>query len=360
MRGSGEQQQEEERTDAHGGSGAAKIRPGTNFEAHSPKMREPLPHLLRRKAVETGLLPVGGAGRARVLMYHGIGADGCHQVNVRHLPQATLDRHLRLLNAHCHVVSLGALAAGERHPQKLTVALTFDDGLRNNLTHALPVLEAHRVPATFFITGAARNGLRILWGDLLDLSERHTTKLLQVDGRTWRPNAAGRYALNGTGPLLRDHIKAAGAWGPKQALYDQLGELVDGALSADRTYWELKNDADLRKLAQHPLCTLGSHGWWHNDMGRIPATEVREELQRSVAYLSDICGKAPASLAWPSGSWSPEGVRLAADLGFSIQLAVDPVPTEERHLPLIDRFGMYELPIRDRWLLRLMADGARR
>jgi peptidoglycan/xylan/chitin deacetylase (PgdA/CDA1 family) len=257
-------------------------------------------------------------------------------------------------------VSLEALATGERHPQKLTVALTFDDGLRNNLTHALPVLEAHQVPATFFITGAARNGLRILWGDLLDLSERHTKKPLLVDGGNWRPNAAGRYALDGTGPLLRDHIKAAGGWGPKQALYDQLGELVDGPLGADRTFWELMNDVDLRQLAQHPLCTLGSHGWWHNDMGRIDAAEVRDELQRSVAYLSDIIGQPPASLAWPSGSWSPESVHIAANLGFSVQLVVDAVPAEHSALPVIDRFGMYELPIRDRWLLRLMADGARR
>ena len=322
-------------------------------------MREPLPHLLRRKAVETGLLPVGGAGRARVLMYHGIGENGCHRVNTRHLSRSTLERHLRLLNAHCHVVSLDALAAGERHPQKLTVALTFDDGLRNNLTHALPVLQAHRTPATFFITGAARNGLRILWGDLVDLSERHTQRPLQVDGRQWRPNAAGRYALEGNEPLLRDHIKATGGWGPKQELYDQLDDLVDGALQADRRYWELMNDEDLRALVKDPLFRLGSHGWWHNDMGRIPGPEVQDELERSFAYLTEICGSPPTSLAWPSGSWSPEAVRLAVDVGFSIQLAVDAVPPAHRALPLIDRFGMYELPVRDRWLLRLMADGAR-
>lgn len=322
-------------------------------------MREPLLHLLRRKAVEARLLPVGGAGRARVLMYHGVGEDGCHEVNSRHLSQRTFQRHLRLLNAHCHVVGLEALTAGERHPRKLTVALTFDDGLRNNLTHALPVLRDHGTPATFFVTGAARNGLRILWGDLLDLSERHTQRPLQVDGRTWRPNTAGRYALEGNGPLLRDHVKAAGGWGPKQELYDQLADLVDGPLQADRCYWELMTDDDLRTLVKDPLYRLGSHGWWHNDMGRIPVDQARNELERSVAYLKDVSGAPPTALAWPSGSWSPEGVRMAVGLGFSIQLAVDTVSLLHRQLPLIDRFGMYELPVRDRWLLRLMADGAR-
>ena len=112
-------------------------------------------------------------------------------------------------------------------------------------------------------------------------------------------------------------------------------------------------------LRPGPLFRLGSHGWWHNDMGRIPLQEARAELERSASYLEELCGSPASALAWPSGSWSPEAVHMAADLGFSIQLAVDAIPPAHRALPLIDRFGMYELPVRDRWLLRLMADGAR-
>ncbi len=262
---------------------SAKIGPSPNF-AH---MSEPFFHRLRRGSVEWGLLGTGGAGKARVLMYHGIGEAGCHRVNVRHLSTELFERHLKLFTAHFNVVPLQALLHGARHPDKLTVALSFDDGLRNNRTHALPLLEKYHVPAAFFITGANPCGLRILWGDLLDLGERHTDQDLQVSGRTWRKNEHGRYAEHGNGLLLRDHIKQSGVWGPKQDLYDQLGALVDGPLQADHLFWELMSDDELRRFAQHPLVTLGSHGWWHNDMGRIPAGEVIAELTQSRDHLAE-------------------------------------------------------------------------
>ena len=323
-------------------------------------MSEPLLHRLRRASVEWGVMSTGGAGKAQVLMYHGIGDAGCHRVNARHLSRELFERHLQLFTSFFNVVPLLELLNGARDPDKLTVSLTFDDGLRNNLTHALPLLEKYNVPATFFITGANRCGLRLLWGDLLDLGERHVDHALIVSGRSWRKNAQGRYAEGGNGRLLRDHIKQSGVWGPKKELYDQLGALVDGPLQADRLFWELMSDDDLRRLARHPLVTLGSHGWWHNDMGRIPVAEVTSELAQSHDYLTELTGVAPTLLAWPSGSYGDESVRAAGSVGFTQQLAVDALAL--RPLPMgltvTPRYGMYDFPVRDRWLRYLVAQNA--
>lgn len=314
-------------------------------------------HLLRRKAVESGLLPIGGAGKARILMYHGVGEDGCHRRNVRHISQRVLARQLMSFTEHFHVVPLEAIFAGERHPKKLTVALTFDDGHRNNLTHALPVLEQARVPASFFITGANPCGLPILWGDLLDLAERHTDRELHIDGLRWQRAPNGRYA-HGT-KLLRDHIKEAGGWPCKQALYDQLRDVLDGPLQGERIYWELMSDDELHRFAQHALVHIGSHGWWHNDMGRIPLAEALMELRLSMDHLQRITGEAMTSLAWPDGSYSMEAVAGAAALGLTKQLAVNYAhPTDAQDGRLWDRYGIYDFPTSDRWLLHLIARGA--
>jgi peptidoglycan/xylan/chitin deacetylase (PgdA/CDA1 family) len=325
-------------------------------------MSEPIAHLLHRKGVEMGLLSTGGAGKARVLMYHGIGEAGCHQVNVRHVDKNVFERQLRSISQHFQVVPLTDLEHGERHPEKLTVAITFDDGLLNNRSHALPLLEKYGIPATFYITGANRCGLRILWGDLLDLSERHTQRTLTVSDRIWKKNTQGRYAENGTGGLLRDHIKRSGTWPPKQALYDQLGDLLNGPLRDDRLFWELMSDSDLTTFAQHPLVTLGSHGWWHNDMGRIPAEDVKRELSDSKAYLEELTQTNVGTLAWPAGSYSSESIRIASSIGFTSQLAVDrlevPDPTDGTRL--FSRYGVYDFPVGDRWWRTLIAKEAHR
>lgn len=57
------------------------------------------------------------------------------------------------------------LARGRVHPY--TVAVTFDDGFRSNLTHVLPVLKQYQVPATLFVTTGFIGGDNLLWTEIL-------------------------------------------------------------------------------------------------------------------------------------------------------------------------------------------------
>lgn len=81
--------------------------------------------------------------------------------------------------------SLRALAAGERLPPR-AVAITFDDGYRDNFEHAAPVLERLSLPATFFVVTQwidtdivpwwdAQRGVRhpwMTWAEVRALHER--------------------------------------------------------------------------------------------------------------------------------------------------------------------------------------------
>lgn len=320
-------------------------------------MREAIGHLLRRKAVESGLVGIGGAGKARVLMYHGIGEPGCSRINIRHIGVDVFEQHLQLFSEHFHVVPLAEVFAGDRHSHKLTVALTFDDGLRNNLTHALPLLEKYGTPASFFITGANPLGLRILWGDLLDLSEHiGERKEVTADGREWRL-VNGHYRAGAE--QLRDHIKQCGVWAPKQELYDQLADQLDAPLQPLRMFWELMSDVEIIAASRHPLIRIGSHGWWHNNMGNIPLAEAIDEVRSSKAYLEELTGRVVTSIAWPDGSYSRRLVEASVDLGITQQLAVayaDRGKCVEG--TTLDRYGVYDFPVHPRFLLHGMARGA--
>ena len=67
---------------------------------------------------------------------------------------ATFERHVQWLKEHCRLVSLAELVS-ERNTTgdgKPAAAITFDDGLEDNHSHALPILARYGVTATFFIT----------------------------------------------------------------------------------------------------------------------------------------------------------------------------------------------------------------
>src|SRR6058998_1097916 len=65
-----------------------------------------------------------------------------------------LERQLRYVARRRDVVPLAELAADPERPGKRgrkRAALTFDDGLRSNVTVAYPILEKLGLPATFFV-----------------------------------------------------------------------------------------------------------------------------------------------------------------------------------------------------------------
>jgi peptidoglycan/xylan/chitin deacetylase (PgdA/CDA1 family) len=62
-----------------------------------------------------------------------------------------LRAHIRLLRRVGYQFVTASAFVGDRKPGSRVAALTFDDGFAGWVTHALPVLEQERVPATFYV-----------------------------------------------------------------------------------------------------------------------------------------------------------------------------------------------------------------
>ena len=95
-------------------------------------------------------------GFGRIVMYHGVPPEGAQ----------TLSEQLSYLARNFKVVSLETLVnrlANDGRPGANEIVLTFDDGLRNNLTVVYPILRELNVPATFFVCPALIENGAWLW-----------------------------------------------------------------------------------------------------------------------------------------------------------------------------------------------------
>lgn len=92
----------------------------------------------------------------RILMYHSVGGNGPLSVPVRRF-----ERQMAYLARRFDVVPLAAaLLPQARLPgARPRACLTFDDGLADLHANALPVLERHSLPATFFVTAGYVGGM---------------------------------------------------------------------------------------------------------------------------------------------------------------------------------------------------------
>src|ERR1051326_4238185 len=110
-------------------------------------------------------------GRAVILVYHRIATPIDDRWQICVSPENFV-AHLRHITRTCEPLRLSELVrlAASNDIPKRAVAVTFDDGYRDNLLTALPLLQDYRVPATFFISGFAAGRDGTFWWELLNRS----------------------------------------------------------------------------------------------------------------------------------------------------------------------------------------------
>jgi peptidoglycan/xylan/chitin deacetylase (PgdA/CDA1 family) len=321
-------------------------------------MREgPLKAAAFRTLAASGLLRLAetwGRG-ATILAYHGVtGRADRPLANLRrlHVPAARFAEHLDLLRRVGPPLPLrevaAALSAGRRPPRG--VVLTIDDGYRNVLTQALPLLRERAFPATVFVVTGEAGGRP--WIDRMEALVARTAAphlewedlQLHLGSAEARRQAMRILAsrLEGLGPEGRaDALEALGR-GPGDA-----GAVADE--DRDLLGWD-----EVRALRDGGL-EIGSHAHHHEPLTRAAPDRVFAELLDSRQALERELGRGPYAVSYPYGAWSPQVGRAAREAGFYCAVTGDP----GRNGPGSDVFGLRRMLVgADDDLTRLRASVA--
>ena len=125
-----------------------------------------------------------------------------------------LNKYLEIIAKYYNVISLREaeqILAGMAKAKPYSIVLTFDDGFRNNLTHAAPLLAKYNFPMTIFLTTSLIDSRKPLWVDRLDYAFLHAVKeeyAVVIEGR--KLVLSGKTRAEKT-LSLRKFIKAAKA-----------------------------------------------------------------------------------------------------------------------------------------------------
>ncbi|MEM9022786.1 MAG: polysaccharide deacetylase family protein, partial [Bacteroidota bacterium] len=162
-----------------------------------------------------------------------------------------------------------------------SLVVTFDDGALNNLTHAIPLLDALGVKAYFFVVHACCFSGQPLWIDQWYwwLSEV-PAGVYWLGGREITiDTAASRWEANRqlTGALLRDY-------GQKAQLLEEMDQIwsftrmhSDAQQYRERFAALQPDDLEAVKAGGHQV---GYHSWAHDMLGALSETEFKQQLQQ--------------------------------------------------------------------------------
>lgn len=182
------------------------------------------------------------------------------------------------------------------------VALTFDDGWRDNVELALPVLTARGAPAAFFLTTGFIDRPRLAWWDELALAVR-TTDRPHLDEEAW---PAERLDLST--PVAREKALAALLRRHKSLAADQTNDFrnwVHSRLGVDPPDAELGRRAwmtwDMARTLRDAGMSLGAHTVDHPVLARCTPDEQRFQIQQSVARLTAELDRPVRLFSYPDG-----------------------------------------------------------
>ena len=225
------------------------------------------------------------------------------------------------------------------------VALTFDDGYRDNVAHALPVLERHGAPFTLNVTsGFADRTARLWWVELEEAVAELDRIAVAWDGVTIDLPSVTPDEKQAAFDTLYWRLRA----GPEDRMLAVIATLLGQArLSSAAIVERLCLDwSGIEALARHPLCTIGVHTLTHPMLAKHGAVFVRQELTESRRVIEAHTGRPARHLAYPvgdPGSAGPREFALAQELGFASAVTTRPgmlFPAHRKHLCALPRLSL--------------------
>lgn len=283
-----------------------------------------------------------------VLMYHRVVNETRDTWNLCVSPENFAEQ-MAYLREHTEPTDLTALPRQPRwgRPGKIPLAVTFDDGYRDNLLNAVPILERYEIPATIFVVSDMLGRRREFWWDTLERAildpavlpceltltiageERHfllsSDTACEVCDLTWRPDYdEPRIARH---RLFLDLWNAIVVCDPREQdeIVDALCAWAGCEVAPPDMRLPMTPD-DLAGLAGHPLITIGGHTSSHASLPDRGGDAQRKEIEDGRKRLELILGRPINRFAYPYGRFDAVAEKIVLDLGFDVACSTRPAP----------------------------------
>jgi peptidoglycan/xylan/chitin deacetylase (PgdA/CDA1 family) len=280
-------------------------------------------------------------GGGVILGYHRVAEEPSDPQGLAVSPNCFRE-HMAILRENHLPMPLGELVASA-HGQALSqervpVAVTFDDGYRDVVLEALPILEEFQVPATVFVVTGS-DGWPFWWDSL----DRIASPALVLPGSLDLSTPSGpiRWTRQEGIPSLLRRLLLGLRQAPESVREELLREVwgwagIDPARQSP-TQARVLTDEEIRSLDPHPLLEIGSHSRSHRPLPGLPEEVLTDEITGSRERLDSLLGRPVEGFSYPFGL-EDEGVReKVREAGYLYACSSRPGlvtgQTDAHHLP---------------------------
>jgi peptidoglycan/xylan/chitin deacetylase (PgdA/CDA1 family) len=233
----------------------------------------------------------------------------------------------RTRRAGYEIIPIGEVAERLANPNGRRFAvLTFDDGYRDNLQHAYPVLKSMDCPFTIYVATGMPDGTAEMWWRALEAVINKTAEVnFVIDGQPQQIACDTREAKYRAYEQIYWWLRHK----PDSERRDIVRELavrykvdIKGLTRFAALSWD-----EIQVIAQDSIVTIGAHTVSHPNLARQDIGKARAEMSNSADILASYLDYRPKHFAFPYGDPTSAGSRefeVAHELGFETAVTTRP------------------------------------
>ncbi len=254
--------------------------------------------------------------------------------------------HMKWLKGHCDMISEQDLldhVQGKINLPRSSVMITFDDGYRDNLEIALPILNEFNIPAIFFIPTQAIEEREVGWWDKIAyVLKKSEKKNFVLRDRPFDLQLGKKHAIRELQEWMRTH-SAKSTVSLLKELSEACGVDLPTSFHCDS---EIMTWDQIRE-AQKKGITIGSHTHSHRVLSTLTLAEQFEEFHVSKKILEAKLKTPVRSVAYPVGGhddWHLETGEIAERCGYQLGFSFQ---TGANRLHRVNRLEIARVPAED-------------
>jgi len=288
--------------------------------------------------------------KAVILMYHQVCERKSDPWELA-VHQNHFHAHLEYLKKNFEVLPVAELADGVvNQKMRKAIAITFDDGFRDNYTNAAPLLDWLEVPATFYVATTAMHDQKVYWWDdlqhiVFDHDVLPQRMELTINGEPVQFTFRSHHILT---TRLANQIRAWNyqllipnervalymlLWGKiKPLAYAQQNTVIDEVKNwAGRTDVSFQDGTpmtvrEMQNLGQNPLFAIGAHSAHHVMLSQQNAVDQAYEVMESKQQIEKWLGKPVTGFAYPYGNYTGVTQQILKESGFRYAVSTESKP----------------------------------
>jgi peptidoglycan/xylan/chitin deacetylase (PgdA/CDA1 family) len=233
-----------------------------------------------------------------ILMYHGVTDSKIADGDWLQVYASEFEKQMKYVSENFMPVSLHNLQESLDEFSKPPCAITFDDGYKNVLTVALPILQKYNIPATVFLVTSYLDETKpkMFWWDKVFL-KYHSTQFIES---------------------IKENVS-----GDIDAYVEQLIKENELTFTKEEiASYSIMNEADVKELLKSNLMSIGSHTKNHELLTHISNAEAYLTLSESYERLCKL-GEECFYICYPNGYYTEEHLEMCDKIGYYGGVASD-------------------------------------